>query len=161
MKIVKTINISSDLKQISFDVKLCNTLAVALDGVGYRWHLIPAAWSNRNHGYIKCKDQKFNRPYHRMLLTKDCDPASEKRIRSLFEVIRPTEKIWNNQFEFVIPHKTVMESIFLPAENFAGAAVWDTMEMIAPTFEPFYQPRMIEPNGSISCKAEFKITEEI
>ena len=54
-----------------------------------------------------------------------------------------------------------MESVFLPAEDFAGAAVWDTMEMIAPTFEPFYQPRMIEPNGSIFYKAEFKITGEI
>ena len=156
LKIIKTVSLSSDLKQVTFEVKLNNTQAVAMNDVGYRWSFIPAAWNNLNRGTVENNGRKFQRPNTYTLLSANCDPASEQIMRRLFNVKSPTLQIKGNLFRFAIPGKSVMQATFLPAEQFAGVAVWDTANMLAATFEPFYRPALIAPGGDISFSAQFK-----
>ena len=156
LKIIKTVSLSSDLKQVAFEVKLNNTQAVAMNDVGYRWSFIPAAWNKLNRGTNENNGRIFQRPNTYTLLSANCDPASEQIMRRLFNVKSPTLQIKGNLFRFAIPGKSVMQATFLPAEQFAGVAVWDTANMLAATFEPFYRPALIAPGGDISFSAQFK-----
>ncbi len=157
LKIAKTVTISSDLKQVSFEVKLTNTLATAMNDVGYRWNLIPAEWSNRNGGKLECGGQDFRRPGSNSLMILKCDPASETTIRKLFAVKPPSLKIQSGLFRFTIPGKAPLEAVFQPADQLAGIAIWDTPDMISATFEPFYAPALIAPGASVSFSASFKV----
>ena len=78
-------------------------------------------------------------------------------MRRLFNVKNPTLKIKGNLFRLAIPGKGVMQATFLPAEQFAGVAVWDTANMLAATFESFYRPALIALGESVSFSAEFRM----
>ncbi len=157
LKIAKSVTVSSDLRRVVFEVKLSNTLATAMNDVGYRWNLIPAEWSNKNGGGIECGGQKFRRPGANSLMILQCDPASEKTMRKLFAVKGPSLKIQDGLFRFTIPGKAPLEAAFRPADRLAGVAIWDTPGMISATFEPFYAPVLIAPGADITFSAEFKI----
>ena len=159
LKIIKTVFLSSDLKQVAFEVRLNNTQTVAMNDVGYRWSFIPAAWNNLNRGTVENNGRKFQRPNTYTLLNTNCDPASEQIMRRLFKVKSPTLQIKGNLFRFAIPGKSVMQATFLPAEQFAGVAVWDTANMLAATFEPFYNPVMIPPGDTVAFESRFKVMD--
>lgn len=80
-------------------------------------------------------------------------------MRRLFNVKNPTLKIKGNLFRLAIPGKGVMQATFLPAEQFAGVAVWDTANMLAATFEPFYNPVMIPPGDTVAFESRFKVMD--
>ncbi len=158
LKIVKTLRISPDLKQISLTAELHNTQATAMNDIGYRWSFIPTAWNNLNKGAMEYDSGKvLNRPNDYTLLAANCDPASEEIIRRLFQVKSPTLKISGNQFRFTAPGMDVMEARLEPASEFGGVAIWDTTRMIAPTFEPFYRPTLIAPGENVTFSASFSL----
>ena len=107
---------------------------------------------------------------HTTLSSCCADPAqTPENILSLlsgrgFRKIAFTDHLWENPavpvtgstFRFVIPDRSALKGTFTPADSFAGVAVWDTSNMIAATFEPFYNPLMIPPGGSVSFEAGFQ-----
>ena len=156
LRIVKTVTVSSDLKRVCISVKLHNTQELAMNEVGYRWHFIPTAWSNRTKGSVENAGKTIPRPNAYTLLNAKASRAAETVIRRLFNIKEnPAVPITGNTFRFLIPGKSALTGSFTPAESFAGVAVWDTPDMIAATFEPFYNPLMIPPGGSVSFKADF------
>ena len=159
LRIVKTVTVSPDLDQIVFSAELHNTQAVAMNEVGYRWNFISLAWSNQTGGTVENAGQTIRRQNHCSLLNANAAPAAEKSIRRLFKIQDHSAiRISGSSFRFVIPGKAVTEGVFAPAGLFGGAAVWDTPNMIAATFEPFYNPIQIAPGGTASFEAAFKIS---
>ena len=160
LRIVKTVTISPDLRRVVFSVKLHNTLELAMNEVGCRWHFIPAAWSNRAKGWIENGGKKIPRPNICTLLNANASRVTESVIRRLFHIGEtPSIPVRGNTFRFVIPDKSVVKCSFRPADSFAGAAVWDTGGMIAATFEPFYNPLMIPPGGAAGLEAVLEVTQ--
>lgn len=155
LKIVKTVRFSPDLKKVEFAVELNNTQAVAMNEVGYRWFLQPLAWNGHSGNGIECGGSFLKRPETFTLLKMNCDPAAEKKLRSLFCVKQDSVKISGNEFRFVMKDGPVLRCSFNPAQTFGGVAVWDTADMACATFEPFYQPVIIPPGGKRAFSAVF------
>ena len=128
-----------------------------MNEVGYRWSFIPTAWSNRTKGIVENAGKTIPRPNAYTLLNAKASRVAETVIRRLFNIKEnPAVPVTGSTFRFVIPGKSKVEGTFTPADSFAGVAVWDTPNMIAATFEPFYNPQMIPPGGSISFEAGFR-----
>lgn len=155
LKIVKTVRFSPDLKKIEFSVELNNTQSVAMNEVGYRWFLQPQALDGHPGNGIECGGSFLKRPGTFMLLKTNCDPASEKIIRRLFNVKNDSVKVSGNEFQFAVKNGPVLRGSFSPAQAFGGVAVWDTAGMTRATFEPFYQPVIIPPGGKRAFSAVF------
>lgn len=155
LKIVKTVRFSPDLKKIEFSVELNNTQSVAMNEVGYRWFLQPQALDGHPGNGIECGGSFLKRPGTFMLLKTNCDPASEKIIRRLFNVKNDSVKVSGNEFRFAVKNGPALRGSFSPAQAFGGVAVWDTAGMTRATFEPFYQPVIIPPGGKRAFSAVF------
>ncbi len=156
LKIGKTIMVLPDLKRVVFEVKLNNTQAVSMNDVGYRWSFIPAAWSGKNEGSVKNAGMSMTRPgKHMLLVGENCTAWAEQRIGRLFGAREVVRNVKNNDFEFISSGNRDMQARFLPADRFAGAAVWSTPS--ASTFEPFYLPVTIDPGKQIAFSAEFSV----
>ncbi len=121
-----------------------------MNNVGYRWNFMPTAWALGSKGTVENNGMKFMRFHNYTLFTSGCDLNTEETMRKLFKVKTPSQKIKGNSFRFVIPGKSLIHAVFLPADKFAGAAVWDTDDMPVATFEPFYQAMQIAPGGTVS-----------
>lgn len=157
LNIVRVLNFNKDLTAVTIETILKNTTEISMEDVGFRWYFMPAAWDNKNGGFMEIGGKKILRPHGYSFFKKDIDPASEAKIRRIFIVKNPSIPIKGNVLTFKASKGKTMTIDCQAAGDFGGVAVWDTADLFAATCEPFYKPLSIAPGGKVSFKAEIRI----
>jgi rhodanese-related sulfurtransferase len=100
---------------------------------------------------------KAVRDHSRHVFISGSDKLFETTVRKLFEVVTPTRTIDAGPVSFCSPADKLVLQVG-PRKDFAGAAVWDSGDLAAPTFEPCFKKVTLAPlGGSVSYSAELRI----
>ena len=159
LTVVSKVQFTDGLKKISASAVLTNKTMVPLT-LGVRYNMqVALQGSAGGFTAIKAngKNVKMVRDHSRHLFLAGNDKEFEKIVRKLFEVATPTRAIDASPVTFHSYADRLVLQVE-PRKEFVGAAVWDSGNLSAPTFEPCFRKVTLEPlGGKVSYSAVLRI----
>jgi rhodanese-related sulfurtransferase len=162
LTIVSKLRFTDGLKKISTSAVLTNKTPQPLSfGVRYNMQI---ALQGEPGGCAEItargKTVKAVRDHSRYVFLAGTDKLFETTVRKLFEVVTPTRLIDAAPVSFSSPADKLILQVE-PRKEFVGAAVWDSGNQAAPTFEPCFKKVTLAPlGGSVSYSAELRIVSK-
>ena len=162
LTIVSKLRFTDGLKKISASAVLTNKTPRPLSfGVRYNMQV---ALQSATGGFAEIsaggKPVKVVRDHSRYVYLSGTDKLFETTVRKLFEVVTPTRLIDAAPVSFSSPADKLILQVE-PRKEFVGAAVWDSGNQAAPTFEPCFKKVTLAPlGGSVSYSAELRIVSK-
>ena len=146
--IVTKVQFTNGLKKIATTSQLTNkTLAALSCGVRFNMQIaLPGITGGYTEISAKGRKIKVMRDHFRYLYLAGQDKEFEETSRKLFEVATPSRAIDKGPVAFYSPADKLLLQLS-PLPELAGAAVWDSGTLSAPTFEPCFKKATLAPLG--------------
>lgn len=153
----QTLTVDRNLACVTIRTELSNThdseSGMASLRAGFRYHNLPLCLGKGGGIEMVSAGKKYNfvRRQERMVFGKDPGSASALALKKLFSAPGAVIPIDSPRVVWRMPGTENRVTMSLePAGIFGGIACWDTPDLAAPSFEPFFQPAELKPGAALS-----------
>ena len=153
----QTLTVDRNLACVTIRTELSNThdseSGMASLRAGFRYHNLPLCLGKGGGIEMVSAGKKYDfvRRQERMVFGKDPGSASALALKKLFSAPGAVVPIDSPRVVWRMPgtENRVTMSVE-PAGAFGGIACWDTPDLAAPSFEPFFHPAELKPGAALS-----------
>lgn len=166
LKIRQTLDVSESLEKITIRTVLINgndsETGMASVTLGFRYHILPLCLGKGGALELFAENGTplaFRRKQERMVFALGTSDSAHA-MKQLFQapgnpvLIGSNLVYWRNAG---VPFQVKMTTE--PAKQLAGFACWDTPNLVAPTFEPFYHPVTIPAEKSVEYSISLTVEQ--
>ena len=153
----QTLTVDRNLACVTIRTELSNThdseSGMASLRAGFRYHNLPLCLGKGGGIEMVSAGKKYDfvRRQERMVFGKDPGSASALALKKLFSAPGAVIPIDSPRVVWRMPGTENRVTMSLePAGIFGGIACWDTPDLAAPSFEPFFQTAELKPGAALS-----------
>lgn len=164
LTIRQKIEIACDCASVKFETELLNATSAETGPrditAGFRYHNMPLCLGSGGCIVMVNNKQKvvFNRKFERILFAMSPVTSSAIQVKKLFEIVIPEVEITAPEAVFISKDgKLSVRMLPGPEQSFAGFACWDTPDLRASTFEPFFNLVTIKSGQSLKYSMSLEI----